>query len=60
MKIDPLDIDHFEEELEDRWERRERKVKNRSKLKAPTEDHFRKKNKEKPLTRSEKQSIIEQ
>jgi hypothetical protein len=60
MKINPIDIDHFEEEREDRWQRRDRKVKNRSRLKEPTDSRNREKNKEKPLTRTEKQSIIEQ
>ena len=59
MKINPLDIDHPDEEREDRWDRRDRKIKNRSKLKEPTDSRNREKNKEKLLTRTEKQSIIE-
>tara|TARA_B110000495_G_C22905474_1_gene528525 strand:- start:140 stop:298 length:159 start_codon:yes stop_codon:yes gene_type:complete len=52
MKINRLDFDG--EECSDRWTRREKKVKNRTKLKEP------KNNKEKTLTSSVKKSIIKQ
>jgi|TARA_B100001094_G_scaffold327178_1_gene384761 hypothetical protein len=58
MKIDLSEFDDLEQECDDRWHRRERKVNNRSKLKEPTDSRPRKKNKEKPLTKTKEQSII--
>tara|TARA_Y100001937_G_C7120920_1_gene332543 strand:+ start:854 stop:1036 length:183 start_codon:yes stop_codon:yes gene_type:complete len=59
MKINLSNLDDYLDEFEDKWERRDRKVNNRSKLKPPTENKEKIKKEEKPLTKVEKGSIIE-
>ena len=59
MKINLSNLDDYIDEFEDKWERRDRKVNNISKLKPPTENKEKIKKEEKPLTKVEKGSIIE-
>ena len=59
MKINLSNIDDYFDEFEDKWERRDRKVNSRSKLKPPAENKEKIKKEEKPLTKTGKGSIIE-
>jgi len=59
MKINVSDLDEYLDDVEEKWERRDRKLNNRSKLKPPTENKQKQKKQEKPLTNNQKGSIIE-
>ena len=59
MKIDPLKFDEEFDDFEDKWDRRDRKLNNRLKLKPPTQNKEKQKLAEKTLTKT-KGSIIKE
>jgi len=60
MKINLSDFEEQFDDFGDKWERRERKVNNRSKLKAPPQNKEKEKKEQKSLTKIQKESIIEE
>ena len=60
MKIDPSKFDEHFGDFEDKWDRRDRKLNNRVKLKPPTQNKEKQKIEEKSLTKTKGSSIIEE